>query len=97
MPKFGMSGSGWGAVISGTISGTPLARLRGVAKLPALGAGTQGVGISRLNRLLGAEHDHLPIGGQVCQGVCKARKSATLAPRISSRMRWRVSSVSPAR
>ena len=27
-----------------------------------------------MNRLLGAEHDHLPICGQLCQGVCKGSK-----------------------
>jgi hypothetical protein len=31
-------------------------------------------GISCLNRLLGAEHDHLPACGQLCQGVCKGSK-----------------------
>ena len=31
-------------------------------------------GISCLNCLLGAEHDHLPVCGQLCQGVCKGSK-----------------------
>ncbi len=31
-------------------------------------------GISCLNRLLGAEHDHLSVCGHLCQGVCKSSK-----------------------
>jgi hypothetical protein len=33
-------------------------------------------GIGCTNRLLGAEHDYLPMGGQICQGVCKGSKVA---------------------
>ena len=51
-----------------------LSENEGVTKLPALRAGTPGVGISCLNRLLGAEHDHLAKCGQLCQGVCKGSK-----------------------